>query len=39
MSHSSQLFLFGPDGAYVTSYAYGTPAEEILADLNERLES
>ncbi|MEY8828858.1 SCO family protein [Sedimentitalea sp. XS_ASV28] len=39
MSHSSQLFLFGPDGAYVTAYAYGTPAEEILADLNERLES
>ena len=39
MSHSSQLFLFGPDGAYVTAYAYGTPAEDILADLNERLES
>lgn len=39
MSHSSQLFLFGPDGGYVAAYAYGTPAEEILADLNERLES
>ena len=39
MSHSSQLFLFGPDGAYVTAYPYGTAAEEILADLNERLAS
>lgn len=39
MSHSSQLFLFGPDGGYVTAYAYGTPAEKILADLNERIES
>ena len=38
MSHSSQLFLFGPDGGYVTAYAYGTPAEEILADLKERIE-
>ena len=39
MSHSSQLFLFGPDGAYVTAYAYGTPAEEIIADLNGRLDT
>lgn len=39
MSHSSQLFLFGPDGAYVTAYAYGTPAEEILADLNRRMDT
>ena len=37
MSHSSQLFLFGPDAGYVASWAYGTPAEEILADLQERI--
>ncbi|WP_093424103.1 SCO family protein [Tranquillimonas alkanivorans] len=39
MGHSSQLFLFGPDGGYVTSWQYGTPAEEILADLRERISS
>lgn len=39
MSHSSQLFLFGPDGGFVAAYTYGTPAEDILADLNERLAS
>ncbi|MEM7693193.1 MAG: SCO family protein [Pseudomonadota bacterium] len=37
MSHSSQLFLFDPKGGYVTSYSYGTPAEEIVADLQERV--
>ncbi|WP_111538649.1 SCO family protein [Palleronia aestuarii] len=37
MSHSSQLFLFGREAGYVASWAYGTPAEEILADLRERI--
>lgn len=37
MGHSSQLFLFDPSGGYVTSWQYGTPAEEILADLRERV--
>ena len=37
MGHSSQLFLFGPEGGYVKAWSYGTPAEEILADLRERL--
>ncbi len=37
MSHSSQLFLFDPEADYVASWAYGTPAEEILADLRERI--
>ncbi len=37
MSHSSQLFLFGPEAGYVASWAYNTPAEEILADLRERI--
>jgi len=39
MGHSSQLFLFGPDAGYVKSWQYGTPAEEILADLKERISS
>lgn len=33
MGHSSQLFLFDPAGGYVKAWSYGTPAEEILADL------
>ncbi|WP_211098210.1 SCO family protein [Acuticoccus yangtzensis] len=37
MSHSSQLFLFGPEAGYVTSYAYGTPVEEVVADLRDRV--
>ncbi len=37
MGHSSQLFLFGPEAGFVTSWAYGTPAEEIVADLRERI--
>ena len=37
MGHSSQLFLFDPSGGYAASWQYGTPAEEILADLTERI--
>jgi protein SCO1/2 len=37
MSHSTALYLIDPDGNWVRSYAYRTPASEILADLNERL--
>ncbi len=37
MGHSSQLFLFGPKAGFVTSWAYDTPAEEIVADLRERI--
>ena len=37
MGHSSQLFLFGPDAGYVTSWQYGTPIEVILADLKGRV--
>lgn len=37
MGHSSRLFLFGPEAGFVTSWAYGTPAEEILADLQKRI--
>ncbi len=37
MAHSSQLFLFDPQGGYVKAFAYGTPAEDILSDLEGRL--
>lgn len=37
MGHSSQLFLFDPEAGFLTSWAYGTPAEEILADLREQI--
>ena len=37
MGHSSQLFLFDQAGGYAASWQYGTPAEEILTDLRERI--
>ena len=37
MGHSSQLFLFDPQGGYVKAWSYGTLAEEILADLRGRV--
>jgi protein SCO1/2 len=36
MGHSSQLFLFDGEAGYVMSWPYGTPAEDIVADLRER---
>lgn len=37
MSHSPALYLIGPDGEWLRQFTYGTPASEILADLQERL--
>lgn len=37
MGHTSHLFLFDPQAGFSESWAYGTPADEILADLRERL--
>ena len=37
MGHTSHLFLFDPQAGFADSWAYGTPAEQILADLRERL--
>lgn len=37
MGHSSQLFLFDPQGGYVGAWTYGTSAEEILSDLKARM--
>lgn len=36
MSHSPGLFLIGPDGAWLRQFAYGTPAADILSDLQSR---
>ncbi|QCO55592.1 SCO family protein [Pseudorhodobacter turbinis] len=37
MSHSSALYLISPKGDWLRQYDYGTPATEILSDLNTRL--
>lgn len=37
MGHTSHLFLFDPAAGFAESWSYGTPAEEILADLQVRL--
>ncbi len=37
MSHSPDLYLIGPDGEWLKRYEYGTPAAEILRDLQGRL--
>lgn len=37
MSHSPALYLVGPDGNWLRQFTYGTPAPEILADLQSRL--
>lgn len=37
MSHSSGLYLIGPKGDWIRQYSYGTPASEILVDLQTRL--
>ncbi len=37
MSHSPSLYLIGPEGDWLRQYTYGTPASEILADLQSRL--
>ncbi|WP_103175062.1 SCO family protein [Paracoccus sp. SY] len=37
MSHSSSLYLIGPQGDWLRQFEYGTPADDITADLKERL--
>lgn len=37
MAHTSHLLLFDPEAGFADSWPYGTPAEEILADLRERV--
>lgn len=37
MGHTSHLFLLDPQAGFADSWAYGTPAEEILIDLKARL--
>lgn len=36
MSHSPGLFLIGPDGDWIRQFSYGTPAADILSDLQTR---
>ena len=37
MAHSPGLYLIGPDGAWLSQFTYGTPAADILSDLQSRL--
>ena len=37
MGHTSHLLLFDTEAGFADSWPYGTPAEEILADLRERI--
>jgi protein SCO1 len=37
MSHSPALYLIGPDGDWLRQFTYGTPAADIVADLQSRL--
>jgi len=37
MSHSPALYLIGPKGDWLRQFSYGTPAADILADLQSRL--
>lgn len=37
MSHSPALYLVGPNGDWLRQFSYGTPASDILADLEQRL--
>lgn len=37
MGHTSHLFLFDTQAGFADSWSYGTPAEEILTDLKERI--
>ena len=37
LAHTSHLFLFDTQAGFADSWPYGTPAEEILADLRERI--
>ncbi|TFL19465.1 SCO family protein [Jannaschia formosa] len=39
MGHTSQVFLFDPEGAFVRLYGYGTPAPDITADLSARIDA
>ena len=37
MSHSPALYLISPEGDWLRQFTYGTPATDILADLQPRL--
>lgn len=37
LAHTSHLFLFDPQAGFANSWSYGTPAEQILADLVKRI--
>lgn len=36
MEHSAPMYLFDPQGRFVRPFSYGTPADEIVADIESR---
>lgn len=36
MEHSAPMYLFDPEGRFVRPFSYGTPADEIVADIEAR---
>ncbi len=37
MEHSAPMYLFDPVGGFVRPFSYGTPADEIVADIKARI--
>ena len=37
MGHTTALYLINPEGAFVRTFSYGTPVEDIVRDLEARL--
>ena len=37
MSHTSAVYLVSPDGEFVVPYTYGTPVQDIVEDLSNRI--
>jgi len=37
MGHTTALYLVNPAGEFIRTYSYGTPVEDIVRDLKERL--
>lgn len=37
MSHTSAVYLLSPEGEFVVPYTYGTPVQDIVEDLTQRI--
>ena len=39
MGHTSSILLFDPEGAFVRTYGFDEPSDEIAADLGARIDA